>query len=216
MNNLSVLIRSIIGGKTLYRAMQNQELVKIELGEDVLDVAGGSFPSYRKILEASSGFNKVKTWTVADYLSGAGIDIVFDANDIWPILQDSYDSVVIINSIYIFNDPRHVLEEAKRVLKCNGTLILGSPFLWTECPEPFDYLRYTSMGLTRLIKDSGFKIVRMHGFGGRFTIAVDLLRPYLARVFCFKVFALLAYFLDSCFQQTNIRARMGYVVVAMK
>jgi colanic acid/amylovoran biosynthesis glycosyltransferase len=72
-------------------------------------------------------------------------------------------------------DPRAVLTEARRILGPGGVLLLSTHGVWPYHPDPHDYWRWTEEGLTKLIRDAGFEVRRVHRQGGLAAAAVGLL-----------------------------------------
>ena len=50
------------------------------------------------------------------------------------------------------------LREINRVLKKNGKLLLTVPFIWPEHEQPYDFRRYTSFGITKILNQNGFTV----------------------------------------------------------
>lgn len=217
-NNISrclLIYRNLMKGKTLFRITQNIILENIKLSGRILDVAGGSKPSYRTLLTAGKNLQ----WDVADYQDSPGLTYSFDANKPWPIESEQYDNVILMNSIYIFEDPVFVLKEASRTLKKSGLLVIGAPFLWPECPEPLDYRRYTLSGLATVLINAGFDIVWMKTHGGMFSVSVEMLRPIFRKLFIYPPLACLCQILDvlSCkVTRNSADYYFGSVIVAKK
>jgi len=78
---------------------------------------------------------------------------------IFPFQNDEFDSVVA-NEVFehVFN-PDGFLDEAHRVLKQDGMMLMTIPFLWDEHEQPYDFARYTSFGIRSLLEKHGFEII---------------------------------------------------------
>lgn len=76
-------------------------------------------------------------------------------------------------------DYSYYLSEAKRCLNEDGYLILTTHGYWMYHPDPADYWRWTSMGLKKIIEDSGFEIVRFEGIIGRSAMGIQLFQDGL-------------------------------------
>lgn len=155
-------------GKTLGRALFNRAVKRhaAGLGGRVLDLAGGG-SSYEALLP--SGIEFVRT--NLDPTKGEPLDF----NEPLPYTDVSFDHVFLFNAIYIADDPLALLREIRRILKPHGTALIASPYLQNEMREPHDYLRFTSEGLERLVRQAGFSAVQMEPYGERFSAAANLL-----------------------------------------
>jgi len=76
-----------------------------------------------------------------------------------PIADESFDVVLCTQVLEHVPEPVRVLAEAHRILRTGGMAVLTVPFLAAEHEEPHDYLRFTSYGITELMKRCGFEAV---------------------------------------------------------
>lgn len=64
-------------------------------------------------------------------------------------------------------EPQSFLNEAYRILKPNGSIILQVPFMWKVHEAPYDYFRFTKFGLKHLFQRAGFRdiqVIEQSGF----------------------------------------------------
>ena len=86
------------------------------------------------------------------------IDVFYSGHK-FPFNDSTFDSAVLTQVLeHIFN-PDEFLSEINRVLKKNGKLLLSVPFVWDEHEQPRDYARYSSFGISHILKEHGFKII---------------------------------------------------------
>lgn len=119
----------------------------------ILDYGCGSSP-YKPLF----GANKYIRLDISDGShdhSDEEIDIFFDGKII-PLDDNSVDFVIMTEVIEHLFEPAEALLEIARVLKPDGKILITAPFCWEEHEIPFDYARYTSYGLTKLLKDASF------------------------------------------------------------
>lgn len=103
------------------------------------------------------------TYTALDYpatgqdLYKARPDLFGNASSL-PFRNNSFDVVILFDVLEHLEKPREALEDIKRVLKTDGTLLLNLPFVYPIHDAPFDFQRYTYFGLKRELEISGFVV----------------------------------------------------------
>lgn len=86
-----------------------------------------------------------------DIESGPDVDMIADAHNL-PFENETFDSVIMQAVIEHLHSPNLAVEEAFRVLKNGGYLYLEVPFLQGFHADPYDYQRYTQVGLEKLVE----------------------------------------------------------------
>lgn len=98
---------------------------------------------------------------------GIDIDNDNDKADIYsdivntPIEDNIADIVVSFYVLEHVEDPQRVLNEKYRVLKQGGELYMLVPLYWEEHEQPYDYYRFTRFSLEKMLKNSGFKNIKI-------------------------------------------------------
>jgi len=77
--------------------------------------------------------------------------------------------------------PYELMAEMARVLKPGGALVMTLPFVWEEHEAPYDFLRFTTFGVRRLVGASGLKIVEQFKTSGSAETAAQVMSVYLHR-----------------------------------
>lgn len=95
-------------------------------------------------------------------------DIVADMEATLPLRSLTFDTVILSWALYIAANPNAVIAEAARILRPGGYVVLATPFVFPEAPEPTDYWRFTAEGLRLILMDAGLGEVRVIPLGGRF------------------------------------------------
>lgn len=95
--------------------------------------------------------------------SGAGeemkdADLYFDGIEI-PFPDNFFNGILCTQVLEHAIDSDSLVRECYRVLKVNGTLVASVPFIYREHEQPFDFRRFTSFGLKRLLEENGFEDV---------------------------------------------------------
>jgi SAM-dependent methyltransferase len=90
----------------------------------------------------------------ADTLYRTQPDVYGDAQAL-PFAAESFDAVLLQHVLEHVPEPSTAVAEALRVLRPAGRLIVETPFLYPVHDAPFDYQRWTPVGLRRLVESQG-------------------------------------------------------------
>lgn len=96
-------------------------------------------------------------------------DIAADLNRPLPIESGVADTVVSISVIEHLCEPQVMLNEAFRILKPGGVIMLQVPWQWWIHEAPHDYFRYTPYALRYMFNKAGFVDVVVEAQSGFFT-----------------------------------------------
>lgn len=209
--SLKKLKNLILFAKENFIENQN-EVVKLA------DFGCGTMP-YRSLFDQS----KVKY---------VGIDLdwnphaeVFISNDSKILIEDeSFDIVLSTQVLEHVEDPAIYLNEAYRVLKPGGKLVLTTHGYWMFHPDPTDYWRWTSSGLQKIVKNAGFEVLAFKGMLGRMAAGLQIFQdgllfkfPKWFRPFVSTPFQLLIAFFDKFQKQKIIDIdACNYLIVGLK
>ncbi|MCD8740867.1 class I SAM-dependent methyltransferase [Mucilaginibacter roseus] len=140
-------------------------------------------------------------------------------------LPDNYADIVLSNQVLEHVDsPAGYLQEAMRILKPGGTLILTTHGYWFYHPTPNDYWRWTSAGLRKTVEKEGFIISSFHGIMGLAASGIQLVQDAIAvkmPKFLIPPFALVMQGMIGLFNKINSQSQRDrdaslYVVIATK
>lgn len=104
-------------------------------------------------------------------------DVQADAAAI-PFVDACFDAVICSELLEHVFDPIAVLEEAYRVLRKGGILLLCVPFLNRLHCDPFDFGRYTDLYWIQTLRRIGFSDIRIEKQGLFWSILLDMLRDF--------------------------------------
>jgi SAM-dependent methyltransferase len=96
-------------------------------------------------------------------------DIAADLNKPLPIESAVADTVVSLSVMVHLCEPQTMLNEAFRILKPGGSIVLQVPWQWWIHEAPYDFFRYTPYGLKYLFEKAGFVEVVVDPQSGFFT-----------------------------------------------
>lgn len=156
---------------------------------EVLDVGCGKKPHEDLFLLASK-YVGLDTNNSGHNHKNEDIDILYNGKK-FPFEDETFDSIVSFQVLEHVEDETLFLQEIKRVLKRNGTLMLTIPFMWEEHEVPYDFRRYTSYGLKKLFEDMGFEILKHEKLGAKNSFFLQQINTYL-RKFRVKKFVFLS------------------------
>ena len=89
-------------------------------------------------------------------------DVVGDALKL-PFQRDSFDCLVATEVLEHLRNPFHFADEALRVLRNGGSVIVTVPFMFHQHSDPFDFWRPTEQGLREIFRSFDYVIVRPQG-----------------------------------------------------
>jgi SAM-dependent methyltransferase len=96
-------------------------------------------------------------------------DIVADLNRPLAIADGVADTVVSLSVLEHLYEPQCMLNEAFRILKPGGAMVLQVPWQWWIHEAPHDYFRFTPYGLRYMLNKAGFQVVHIEAQCGFFT-----------------------------------------------
>lgn len=140
----------------------NKNLLLVDFG------CGGDMP-YKSVIDPMVG----------QYL-GVDLDINPKADhhidyDSKTTLPDNYCDIILSNQVLEHVDsPAGYLQEAYRILKPGGSMIITTHGYWYYHPTPNDYWRWTSAGLQKTIKKENFQIESFFGIMGLAASGIQL------------------------------------------
>lgn len=99
-------------------------------------------------------------------LPGSGAECIFEPGQPVPVADQSADGVVSFQVLEHVWELAWYLQEAHRMLKDDGVLVLSTHGVWPYHPHPGDYRRWTRPGLVREIETYGFEVTENHPLVG--------------------------------------------------
>ena len=101
------------------------------------------------------------------------LDHAVDLNNPIPLPDARFDTILATDVLEHISRPAHLFMEIARLLRPDGVLIAGVPFLYWIHEEPHDYYRYTEFALRRLCEGSGLTVLSVDPYGGGLEVALD-------------------------------------------
>lgn len=144
----------------------------------VYDLGCGERPYEEDILKVADKYIGVD-W--GGTLHNLKADIVSDLNKPLPIDSEVADTVTSFQVMEHLCEPQTMLNEAFRILKKDGNIILTVPFQWWVHEAPYDYFRYTLYGLKYMFAKAGFEDIQVTPANGFFSMWILKMNYFSAR-----------------------------------
>lgn len=150
-----------------------RELAKLPNGNTLFDLGAG----YQPFKELYGPFQVV----AADFNYFPEIDIVCDLDRKLPFKDSVADIVIHSNVLEHLPYPIDFTRECYRILKKGGTLLATVPFIHPSHMRPFDFHRYTDIGLHTLLEDAGFTNIEITPLGTPFDVLYHMSHKFFIR-----------------------------------
>lgn len=145
-----------------------------------------------------------------------------------PIRSGSVDTVLGLSMLTCLPEPQRMVDEAYRMLRPGGTLLLEFTQMAPLHDEPHDYFRFTRLGARRMLERAGFEPLEYIPLGGLWArVGLSLIAPLnrlnrgparllteLPVRLLYVVIQLTCFALDRLFPDP--RQVLGHLVVARK
>ena len=151
----------------IYRKFSSQLRTHAErITGAVYDLGCGDSPYRDMTLRQADTYTGVD-WQNSPHSPSA--DVIADLNEPIDLPTACADTVLCFSVLEHLRRPDEFLQEAARLLRPGGVLLLQVPWQWTLHEMPYDYFRYSPTALTDMLTDSGFRDIDISPLGGFFT-----------------------------------------------
>jgi len=131
------------------------------------DLGCGESPYQDFFLQFADSYTGVD-WAESQHITKE--KLCADLNKALPIESGVADTIVSLSVLEHLYNPQNMLDEAYRLLKPNGHIIVQVPWQWWIHEAPHDYFRYTPYGLKHMLSKAGFTEVNVEAQSGFFTM----------------------------------------------
>jgi predicted SAM-dependent methyltransferase len=161
-------LRSLYADEALYAALPEKDRFHLwSAAAPRLDHDFGVRTAGKVLLDLGCGWPEARTgvqgflhatYVGVDFLMENRPDVVASIDRL-SFRDESVDSINCLSVLeHVFN-PREIIAEMFRVLRCGGCARIQVPFLVQYHAYPDDYFRYTHSALQRMFEEEGFKVV---------------------------------------------------------
>lgn len=208
---------------SIRRYYLDSSLSDVDFSGKVLDV-GGKKQNVRGTFRPD--LRTVESWEYVNIDPAVSPDYCCSAENI-PVVNSTYDNVLLCEVLEHLEKPENVLKECCRVLKPGGKLIISVPFLFPVHADPHDYQRWTAQKLDMELTTAGFAQIAITPMGGAYGVLFDILWIRFGSLSSSKFWAKcrrkalrllkpLFLFLDKQFPAQNDTITSGYFVMATR
>ena len=177
----------------------------------VLIVGAGDDP-YRRL------FANAQRYLTLDLINRPGTDVIGDAQTL-PFQSNSFDCLLASEVLEHLANPQSFVDEARRVLRPGGLVVLTVPFMFHNHADPHDYLRLTREGFYQAL--SSFSSIVIYAQGNRLHVLSDLVTTAFSPYALFFPLRLLNHLfrltvMTGQLRSSNSSAPSGFLVIANK
>jgi len=140
----------ILSNRWIYENAKNLTGSVLSIGSgDDSDGMGNKYRDY---------FSSAKSYTTSEFNESYDVDLILDVRDMKNIRNNSYDAIFCSGVLEHVDEFLKAVNEISRILKSDGTLLLGLPFNQKPHMEPFDFWRFTKHGILHMLKTNYVQI----------------------------------------------------------
>ena len=116
----------------------------------------------------------INEYTGVDVGENPGADFLISPGDKLNVQDNYYDFVLSSQVLEHVQEVEQYMSECFRILKPGGFLLLSTHGTWQYHASPYDYNRWTCMGLKYLLEKSGFSVENSIPVLGQFALTSQL------------------------------------------
>lgn len=130
-----------------------RELVNFPEDKILVDLGAGQ----SDFAELTGRFKKC----AVDFYPYKDVDVVCDFSLQLPFIDNSVDIILLSNVLEHMPEPRNLISECRRILKPGGVILGSVPFLIGVHQRPYDFYRYTDIGVGYIFKQCWFPAIKI-------------------------------------------------------
>ena len=100
-----------------------------------------------------------------------------------PFKDISFDNIIALEVLEHVEELDDLMFEINRALKKDGLFVASIPFGWPEHEKPFDFRRFTTFGIEKLLIKNKFEIVLISKSGTLISSLLQIIIYYIDDIF---------------------------------
>lgn len=200
------IIREIMRGKSLSRAMLNNMLQGLKVSGECIDLGAKSGKaSHYRFIDASEA-----TMRYCDIVPGENVEVI-DLEGPLPFPDRAFSNALLVHVLEHIYNTDILVSEMQRVADRSVVVV---PFYFNYHTDPQDYVRYSHTGLKRKFEEAGFSEVTVYPliFGPLFAALVPIWP--LMRFNALRALVTTLLWLPDRWLRRRLPYYMSYVVIA--
>jgi SAM-dependent methyltransferase len=141
-------------------------------GTRVLDLGAGDGP-YRELFQRCDYVTV--DWANSPHEDARAVDHIASAESL-PLPDGDFGAALVTQVLEHVPDPVAVMRELARVLRPGAPALVTVPFVWEEHERPFDFQRFSSAGIARVLELAGFERIEVRPRNDYLTTLAQLMR----------------------------------------
>lgn len=140
--------------------------------------------SEKKILDLGAGQDSFidlyhnKDAYFCDFEPYNSVDFTIDIEKEIPIVEKSFDVIVLSNVLEHSYKANFLIKECKRLIKNDGKILITVPFNIMLHQEPYDYFRYTEYALKRIFIENSINDYKIFSVGNHADLLLSALKIF--------------------------------------
>lgn len=156
-----------IGAKFYYRTIRDHARGRL------IDLGCGKVPLYGMYKDLAEEVVCVD-WPNSMHAS-THTDVFADLNLPLDLEENGFDTAIASDVIEHLHTPSALFSSAARLLRPEGKLIIGVPFLYCIHEMPYDFHRYTRYALEKMTREAGLTVISLAAAGGGPEVLSDIM-----------------------------------------
>ena len=96
-----------------------------------------------------------------------------------PLPDKHFDAIILSEVLEHVSNPVEILEEAFRLLKPEGIILICTPFQYHIHADPYDFARYTPNWYNKYLESIGFSQIEIEKQGGFFQVLANMIKLWV-------------------------------------
>ena len=136
---------------SMLRTLEYERIQGFPVEGSILDVGGGKRTTYLHLFDLKGVVESINI--------DPGMEPTYcaDLNHPFPIRDETYDTIISLNTLEHIRKDECVLREMHRVLKPGGRVLIMVPFLYRMHASPSDFHRHTAYWWEQMLEEIGFE-----------------------------------------------------------